>query len=353
MLGLRKKLYRNALDVKTASGKSIEEIVFEPLDKAGIAPLVVDVGARNGMMFLPQSYANHARLVGFEPNAEEYQKLITGTTDSLAANANIPKFTKETYHPYALWSRPETRTLFVTVGPGATTMMGGADPQVTKRMFLDQGNENGLSLYDQHCEVREQAEVHCKTLDEATDNEEMIDFLKVDVEGAELDVFEGGIEKFKSNSILFIMTEFYTLPIFEKHPVIGDLHAFLNRHGFRLLDLDLAHSTYRRGPTSIPESLDRRLIFAGDLFLSLDPDRYDLTPETLQRLAAISIAQGFYSYGISLLRSAALSRPDDIDAADARIAKMWTSRRLRRSWATLPAKTKRLTSRILTPRFRT
>lgn len=347
MFGLRKSLYRNALDLKTASGKSIEEIVFEPLDKAGVVPLVVDVGARNGMMFLPQSYANHARLIGFEPNPDEYQKLVTGTMDSIAAKADIPKFVKETYHPYALWSRSEPRTLFVTAGPGATTLMGEADPRVTKRMFLDQGTANETSYYDQHCEVRERVEVPCETLDTLTKDEGLIDFLKVDVEGAELDVFEGGIKKFKDQSVLFVLTEFCSFSYFERHPVVGDLHAFLNRHGLRLLDFELTHNTYRRGPTRIPATLDRRLVYAGDLFLSLDPDRHDLAPETLQRLAAISLAQGFYSYGISLMRSAGLSPSDDIDAADTRIAKMWTSRRLRSSWASLPAQTKRFAAGLL------
>jgi hypothetical protein len=41
---------------------------------------VVDVGARNGMTLLGD-FSQYCNLFGFEPNPQEYEKLITNTTD--------------------------------------------------------------------------------------------------------------------------------------------------------------------------------------------------------------------------------------------------------------------------------
>ena len=41
---------------------------------------VVDVGARNGMTLLGD-FSKYCNLFGFEPNPQEYEKLITNTTD--------------------------------------------------------------------------------------------------------------------------------------------------------------------------------------------------------------------------------------------------------------------------------
>ena len=79
---LIKKMRRSPFEFQVGAGQTIGDIVFAPLDAKGIEPVVVDLGARNGMMLLPASYARRARLIGFEPNPEEAKKLITKTTDS-------------------------------------------------------------------------------------------------------------------------------------------------------------------------------------------------------------------------------------------------------------------------------
>ncbi len=72
----------NRLDYKTASGKTVGEILFAPILARGEDFRVVDAGARNGMFELPESYAKIANFIGFEPNEDEYRKLVTGTTDA-------------------------------------------------------------------------------------------------------------------------------------------------------------------------------------------------------------------------------------------------------------------------------
>ena len=67
-----------------------------------------------------------------------------------------------------------------------------------------------------------------------------------------------------------IYTEFVALPYYPVHDVLGAQHLFLNERGYRLIDIELRHPTYRRGGHAIPETADRRMLHAGDAFFMLD-----------------------------------------------------------------------------------
>lgn len=320
-------------DRRTALGKSVADLLFGPLDQKGIHPTVVDAGARNGMFDIPDSYASRAQFIGFEPNREEYEKLVSGKTDAAMAGLVPPRFRSTTYHQTALWSEDEERTFFVTAGAGACTLMGHAQPDITGRMFLD--IDDGESYGARHTEVRRTAPVRCKALSDLV--ETTVDYLKIDVEGAELEVLKGARRLFEQNSILFIKTEFVFTPYYETHPVLGHQHVFLDEMGLRLLDLDANHSRYARGKTRIPARADRRMIYAGDAFFVLDPDRNSLAPETLQRLATITIAFGFHSFAVSVLRDAGLLSAKDIDVIEAALAYLTPRRRLKNRWLEFPS----------------
>lgn len=62
---------------------SIWKIIFKVFDSIDIEPNIVDVGARNGMFILPNEYAKNSSYIGFEPNTEEYNKLINEKSSSL------------------------------------------------------------------------------------------------------------------------------------------------------------------------------------------------------------------------------------------------------------------------------
>lgn len=96
-----------ALDKRMSDGRSVAEAVFEPLLAASIEPVVIDVGARNGMheTVIPNSYASHSVIIGFEPNPEEYEKLIAHKTDAQQVGAPMSRFKREEYFQCALWDK--------------------------------------------------------------------------------------------------------------------------------------------------------------------------------------------------------------------------------------------------------
>lgn len=56
-----------------------------------------------------------------------------------------------------------------------------------------------------------------------------VDFIKIDIQGAELDVFEGGKNVLKD--VLVVVSEVEFVPIYEEQPLFGDVSAFLQKHG--------------------------------------------------------------------------------------------------------------------------
>jgi len=187
-----------------------------------------------------------------------------------------------------------------------------------------------------HGAVRETVPMRCQRLDALLEPDRTVDFLKLDVEGAELRVMQGAEKLFKAKRVLFVYTEFVMLPFYAEHPLFGDQQAFLRDHGLRLIDLELNHLRYTRDVTPIGDWADRRLLHAGDACFVLDPDLNELTAIERQRLAAISLALGFSSFGIGLLREAGLTPAGDVDAIERALTQVPLPRLLRRTWNEVP-----------------
>ena len=54
-----------------------------------------DVGARNGSFILPENFSKYTTLYGFEPNIDEYKKLVNFKTDAIKFGIKEPKFKKK------------------------------------------------------------------------------------------------------------------------------------------------------------------------------------------------------------------------------------------------------------------
>lgn len=334
---------KNSLDRLVSDGRTIAQVVLAPLLQAGVAPAVVDVGARNGMLLLPGSYTRHSTMIGFEPNPEEYQKLVQDNTDAKLAGFAGPRFAKTEYHNYALWDSETERNFYITKGTGACTMMGETKAEIAGRMYLcypDSDPRSGGSFRDLHGEIKKIIPMPCKRLDDLISADRTIDLLKVDVEGAEMRVLNGAKKLFDAQNILFIYTEWVALPFYSEHPVFGDQHAFLRDQGMRLLDIEFSQAHYRRENGNIPLMGDRPLLRAGDACFALDPDLHDLSPQKRQRLAAISFSFGFNSFAVSLLREARLLDNRDIAKIEDALADIPLFRRLKTGWNRFPDRMK-------------
>jgi FkbM family methyltransferase len=175
---------------------------------------IVDVGA---MAEGPDRYASlvdggMATVVGFEPNPEQYARLTAGARPG------------RTYLPYCL-GKGGSAELYITRYPGCTSLLR-PDPRVVDLFRSLSATDPGGNF---HVVGREG--VVTRRLDDVAECPRP-DFLKIDVQGGELDVLAGGVGALVQCLIAECEVEF--VPLYENQPLYADIDQFLRAQGFVL-----------------------------------------------------------------------------------------------------------------------
>ena len=122
------------------------------------------------------------------------------------------------YFPHALGEQSERRKLHITNHSMCSS--------------LYKPNEAFLDLYQNLDVAKKKSEVEIDTisLDKFIEDNEVgsIDFIKIDVQGAELDIFKGAPKALKNT--LKIVCEVGFVPLYEGQPLFGDVCNILERH---------------------------------------------------------------------------------------------------------------------------
>ena len=187
---------------------------------------IIDVGARYGFEEHWSAFGKNLRIIGFEPDADECNRL------------NRKKSQNITYYPLALGTPLAKRTFYLTKNAGSSSFY--LPNMALWDRFLDW---EGLQIT---------GEIELKTtdLDSFIHTESLpdIDFIKLDAEGSELDVLRGASETLQT-SVIGLSIEISFLETREKAPTFHMIDKFLTDFGFRLYDLD----TFRYARKALPE----------------------------------------------------------------------------------------------------
>jgi FkbM family methyltransferase len=123
------------------------------------------------------------------------------------------------YFPVALGRTEETRPLYETVHPMCTS--------------LYRPNEALLDCYNnlEVAKLRSISSVETVSLDWFTSNHGIsgVDFIKIDVQGASLEIFQGGVQALRD--VVAIVTELEFVPMYIDQPLFGDVCRFLSDQG--------------------------------------------------------------------------------------------------------------------------
>jgi FkbM family methyltransferase len=230
-----------------------------------------------------------------EPDPDEVQRLRATLRNESSESRVLP---------HALWRQEETITLYLTKSRGCSSVYR------PNRAFLDQFPES--DRFDIEREIPMQA----VTVDSLVTSGVMatVDFAKIDVQGAELDILTGGRNHFASQLIgLEVEVEF--CPMYEGQALFGHVETFVREAlGLELWDI---RKTYWKHKAGVPYGGTKgRLVFGDALFLRpiqgathwLEALGTPAAQEKITMLAVAALAYGYADYVNAFLQDPEIQR---------------------------------------------
>lgn len=219
--------------------------------------ILFDVGSRGGIFedFLPA--ANSTTAIGFEPDAQECDRL-----NHAAANSS-GSWKSEIHYPVALGVRSENLELHICRQPACSSTL-----EPSSILPLEFGRQDDFEVTDHTPLAVEPLDKFCED-NGITD----VDFLKVDVQGGEMAVLQGG-KSIIGEHLLGLRAEVEFAPLYKQQPLFSEMEIYLREFGFYPADWvfqrywrhnpNQEHGQYSRG--SIPYSRGR-IVHSDILFL--------------------------------------------------------------------------------------
>ncbi|MBE9028744.1 FkbM family methyltransferase [filamentous cyanobacterium LEGE 11480] len=199
----------------------------------------------------------------------------------------------EAHLPYALSHQSGPATLHITEYPGCISLY---EP---KQEFL-----NRFINFGHFFQVKDQVTLETTTLDAVCMDEEIesIDFLQIDVQGANLDVLKGASDLL-DRSVFAIQVESEFSPLYHQQALFADIDQYLRHKGFTLFSF----LEPQRKPRAeiFAENQPGQLLWADALYLR-DPlqthaPEWTQTAESLLKVACIADLFNLPDYAIELM----------------------------------------------------
>ncbi len=237
---------------------------------------IIDVGAMDigSPPYAPLLELPGATVIGFEPNPEECEKL---NAKGVRSHSYVPHFvgdgSRRTFH-WCSWA--------------ATSSLYPPNRPVLER-FTD--------LPDL-VEVKETSEVQTTRLDDIPECR-AADFVKIDVQGATLDVLRGGPETISRALVVQCEVEF--IPIYEGEPLFAEVDQEMRRLGFLFHQFTgLATRTFAPLKRKPGAPGNGQVIWTDAVYVRSFLNLKSLAPEELLKLAII-LERQYASRDLALL----------------------------------------------------
>ena len=249
---------------------------------------VADVGAADGPEARWNAARAIARFITFEPNPRP--GLVVGAHGDVS-------------FPIGLWSAKCRKTLHLTKHPDSSSVCN-----LNFRLLSDFQAQAGV-------ELTSKTEIELDTLDNtlAGHPELAPDFLKVDVEGGDLEVLKGATLALE-RSVLGVRTEAPLVEIHHGAPQLWDLYAHLRPTGFVLFHFSRVQWVRNNG--LVGYSSQPQYIWGDAVFFLSRPAFFrrleNVAPAErtalLTRFLTILLCHGVHDYALELLEAAGAAR---------------------------------------------
>lgn len=267
--------------------------------KAGLGPLLaehpllcLDVGSRGGVEadLLPIAAAVDA--VGFEPEPEAFAA-VAGKPGPWRSFRQLP---------HALAGTEGPRVLHVPEAPEGASLLCH-DPDLGRLW----GKEQYFTIQARHT-------VQTRTLDAVLAEAGLAGagpaYLKLDVEGAEMEILEGAPQTLAG--LLAVKMEVAFIAFRSGQPLAAEILSFMRAKGFVLMDMMAPHHWRVQGTVTHPQAArqiipySRGQLVQGDYLFFRDPSAID-DPERRLQAAALAMAYGYFDHALGLLDGAGMS----------------------------------------------
>jgi FkbM family methyltransferase len=251
-----------------------------------LRPCILDIGARGGADEELLGIAWASRIVCFEPEAAEAERLT---------RVGDPRWHEFTVLPFAVGEVSGPATLHVPESPAGASLLHH-DPEMVERFGYD-----NLHI------VRKKIPVETWTLDDlhAGGRIGRVDYMKIDVEGAELGILKAGSSLLKDSVALKVECSFLRQRL--SQPLVWDVVQYLRESGFEIVDIQDIHRWRRRNLPAHPYRVrsdmeySRGQVSQCDLIVLRSAEQLKDVEQAL-RLVVLSAALGFFDYAITLMR---------------------------------------------------
>jgi len=201
--------------------------------------------------------------------------------ETLCARQNEAARPGLTFHPFALGRTEERRTFYETEDPMCSSLY---EP---KEAVLDRYNNLEVAR------IKRTTTIETVSLDRFVGDLGVgaIDFIKIDIQGGELDVFQGGCSTLEN--VLGIVTEAAFIEHYVHQPLFGDVCAFLTGQGIQFQKIlgvggrTLKPIVLNNDPNLCSQQMWADVLFFRELFA----DR-ELSSDQYLKLAALALIYG-------------------------------------------------------------
>jgi FkbM family methyltransferase len=230
-----------------------------------------------------------SRIIAFEPD------------EALCEAQNKISRTGVTFYPIALGRTEEQRDFYVTEHPMCSS--------------LYPPNEALLLRYNnmEVARLKEVTSVSTVSLDGFVSSQAIgaVDFIKIDIQGAELEVFQGGVSTLAH--VLAIVSEAELIEHYVGQPLFGDVCAFLSSQGLQFQKfLGFGGRTLKpivvdENPHAVSQQMWSDVLFIRNLFANKD-----LTDEEYLKTAVLAVLYGCVDVALFCCREVDIARGSTI-----------------------------------------
>lgn len=267
---LRARIEKNVF-MMTDEVKFIAEMLQK--EKINVVFNMMEIGARpigdeKEVSHLLVEHFPGSKIIAFEVDEELCDRLNKETAENI------------TFYPVAVGKTEETRDFYETNHPMCSSLYK------PEQNIID--HYNGLEVL----QLKSTVKIDTVSLDYFIKENEigLVDFIKIDIQGAELDVFQGGGKALQD--VLAIVTEVEFIPVYESQPLFADVSNYLLKHKFLLHKfLSISGRTLKPIVMNDDENFATQHMWSDAMFI-----KYLLAPDLLSSEQLLKLAILAYIY---------------------------------------------------------